>query len=99
MSLNFSHLGQDNPLALHMQYLAKSLCLCGILGVTDDFALSIDGGEIIIIHLRCGKKLHQSTIDTVELEGLHITLAFSEDHGVRVATATVKEQDDRRLAG
>lgn len=99
MSLNFSHLGQDNPLALHMQYLAKSLCLCGILGVTDDFALSIDGGEIIIIHLRCGKKLHESTISAVELEGTPITLAFSQDHGVRVATATLKESDDQRLAG
>lgn len=99
MSLNFSHLGEGNPLALHMQYLAKSFCLCGILGIQDDFALSIDGGEIIIVHVRCGKKLHESTISAVDLEPVPITLAFTQNQGVRVATAELKENHDRPLAG
>jgi len=99
VSLNFSHLGEGNPLALHMQYLAKSFCLCGILGVTDDFVFSIDGGDIIITHVRCGKKLHQSTIDAVVLPATHITLSFAELSGIRVATATLKENHDSPSTG
>lgn len=99
MSTNFSHLGPENPLAFHMEYLAKSFCLCGILRTMDDFTLSIDGGEIFIIHARCGKRLHESTVNTIDLKPIPITLTFTVEEGVGISVATLKESNDQALAG
>lgn len=99
MSTNFSHLGPENPLAFHMEYLAKSFCLCGILRETDDYTLSIDGGEIFVIHARCGKRLHESTINTIDMKPIPVSMKFTVEDEVGISVVTLKERDDTALAG
>lgn len=99
MSLNFSHLGPDNPMTLHMQYLAEHFCLCGILMPEDRFMLEIDGGEVIVIHEKCGKKLHESTINTLELHSVPVILDVSKDRDITTTYVTMRGSNGRAIAG
>lgn len=99
MSTNFSHLGLGNPLAYHMDYLMRVFCLCGSLNTTDDFTLSLDGGEIFIMHGRCGKRLHETTVSTIDLKPVPVNLEFTMADEVAITVATLGESNDSALAG